>query len=109
MGKWSTYRKRAGSPSPSVSSPPPQPSLEVLDSVVYQSATGEADPLGFVELESSGDLGVTWVPQGVELWEPVRQWGPESDYAGLWLRCREQGNGQTYVGYSAYSNILEIP
>ena len=109
MGKWAQYRKRGSSSGTAAPlGPPPTPTFTNEAGTLYVRATGADDTGGSYEAEISSDGGATWAPESNFPWSAAHLFGDSGDYAGSWLRARENGNLITYLGTSPWSIALVV-
>jgi len=108
MGKWSTYQLRGSNNVGPALPSPPAPVLSVPVTNVTQTAGGNANTGGTIQLwEAPTDNG-PWTINATHSWISPHNWGPSAGFAGLSLKALEIGNGTTYRGTSPWSNTLKI-
>lgn len=110
MGKWSQYRRRGKPQNQSAAGPgaPPAPTLSVSDGHVLQTANGGTDTGATCTLYTSTDGGITFLFFDSEDWAHLYDWGPASNFTGIFVYATETGNGTTYIGESTPSNVLSL-
>lgn len=109
MGRWAQAKRRGGRlrviGAPTA---PPAPLLQIIANDVVQTATGDDDTGGGLELEVSPDGVTEWESWDVGVWTAAQTWGTVAAMQGFWYRGREYGNGVAYVGTSDWSAVLEV-
>jgi hypothetical protein len=110
MGKAATYRKRGTSRAGQGQSILPPAPLAVVDGeyIAFQ-ATGLDDTGGWAKAYTSATPTGPWDIQASAPWGPFLDLLAIADVRPCYAYTNETGNGSTYVGESAPSNILHLP
>jgi len=108
MGKWAKYQLRGSSGDGPALPSPPAPVLAIDGLRLKQTASGDPDPDGTIQIyEAPGESG-PWTPSQTASWEAIKDWGNKAAYGGVSVKCLEIGNGKNYRGTSDWSNVLNI-
>jgi len=88
--------------------PPPAPTFDTTHGDLEVVASGLDDTGGLMRVEASYDLGELWEAYDQRAWAAVANFGPLAGIPSGWYRCREEGNGTTYVGASEWSEVIVL-
>jgi hypothetical protein len=107
MGRYSQARRRGGgSLAAAVLPAPPAPGLSAHYEEVWQYTAAAPNEGGTVQLWQSADGVGGWIMYGSAAWETEKLWGSVAEFTGSYLRARDVGNGVTWAGNGAWSDVL---
>lgn len=111
MGRWAQAKRRGGRPSPprGLSQSPP-PNAVISGASLQITPTGDDDSGGEFRIYHAASAGGPWsYDYDSALWDVVFLQPLAAYQSGEWLSVREWGNGFTYAGLSARSQIVQVP